>query len=115
MRQRSMIADHPINTPPRSNILLTPNDPKLSNLPYPNGNLVLGGLSANEIVARVIKSLTRSVKECTASARSAVFVISAFEFQWPSRGIRPHLDYGRHNRQCLSRQPFQDLRIDQFA
>ena len=71
IRHRSIIADHPIRAPPSSRMLLTPNDPKLSTLPYPKGNFGVGGFNAHEIVARVMKSLTRSVKECTASASSA--------------------------------------------
>jgi len=65
------MADHPIITPPNTNKLLTPNDPRLSILPYPRGNFSVGGLSAQDTVASVMKSDTRSVRLWTASAESA--------------------------------------------
>jgi hypothetical protein len=69
---RSVREDRPMRTPPASNRLLTPNDPRLSILPKPNGNLAVGGLSAQLTVASVIMSETRSVRLCIASAESAV-------------------------------------------
>jgi hypothetical protein len=65
------MAPQPIRAPPTRSRVLTPREPKLSTFPNPNGNLSVGGLSAQETVASVMKSLTRSVRLWTASADRA--------------------------------------------
>jgi hypothetical protein len=67
--------------PPLSRMLLTPSEPRDSTLPKPNGNFSVGGLRAQDTVARVMKSETRSVREWTASADSAVFNVSFMTFK----------------------------------
>lgn len=62
--------------PPPSRMPLTPNDPKLSTLPYPLGNRSDGGFKDQETVASVIMSLTRSVRLWMASAMSALGSLS---------------------------------------
>jgi hypothetical protein len=57
--------------PPPSSNPLTPNDPRLSTLPYPLGKRSEGGFRDQETVAKVITSLTRSVRLWMASAESA--------------------------------------------
>jgi hypothetical protein len=75
-----------MNTPPASNKLLTPNEPRLSILPKPNGNFSVGGLSAQLTVASVMISETISVRLCIASAERAVedvrYALVAVEGQW---------------------------------
>ena len=65
-------AAQPMRNPPPSNMPLTPNDPKLSTLPYPLGNRSEGGFRDHDTVASVMISLTRSVRLWMASAIRAV-------------------------------------------
>jgi hypothetical protein len=58
-------------SPPRSSSEETPRAPSDSILPRPSGKRGDGGERARETVARVRRSLTRSVREWTASAVSA--------------------------------------------
>jgi hypothetical protein len=71
----SISAAQPIYMPPISNKPLTPKDPKLSTFPNPSGNFSVGGFNAHDTVARVMKSETRSVRLCTASADNAIFIL----------------------------------------
>ena len=61
----------PMSRPPTSNSDETPNAPNDSNFPYPKGKRSVGGRNANETVANVKKSETKSVRLCTASADKA--------------------------------------------
>lgn len=63
-----------MSKPPTSSSDETPKDPRDSNFPYPSGKRSVGGRNANETVANVKKSETRSVRLCTASAVKATNV-----------------------------------------
>ena len=54
--------------PPKSSMLETPREPRLSILPKPMGKLSVGGRRLHETVASVRTSEARSVRLCHASA-----------------------------------------------
>lgn len=57
-----------MNIPPKSNMLDTPSEPRLSTFPKPIGKLAVGGRRDQDTVARVRTSDAKSVRECQASA-----------------------------------------------
>lgn len=67
-----MQVDQPVKTPPVSNMLLTPSEPRLSVFPYPFGNRSDDGLSDHLMVANVRISVMRSTRLCMESAKSAI-------------------------------------------